>query len=147
MRLLVASETANKIILDEKAHERISKARREGETDSDVVLRLSDTKVAGLQSRGEGVIMSSDERKLLVPVIEDKCMGAESCVMVAPHVFSLDTKQLGMFSKGNAPLGMKETVDRTVDSETIVLAAKSCPYKAIYVKDAETGEDLARDPW
>ena len=57
--------------------------------------------------------------------------------MVAPRVFLLDTKQLGMFSKGNAPLGMRESLDRTVDRETIVLAAKSCPNKAIYVEDSE----------
>ena len=64
-----------------------------------------------------------------------------------PHVLCLDTKQLEMFSKGNPPLGVNEAVDRVVDSEAIILAAKSCPYKAIYVMDTETGEDLAGDPW
>ncbi len=65
-------------------------------------------------------------------------MGAESCVIVAPSVFSLDVNQLGLFRRGNQPLGMRDVAERTVRSETIVLAAKSCPYKAIYVKDAET---------
>lgn len=73
-------------------------------------------------------------------------MGAESCVMVAPTVFSLDVKQLGLFRKSSEPLAMKDVTERTVDSETIVLAAKSCPYGAIYVDD-ETGEELAGDPW
>ncbi len=66
--------------------------------------------------------------------------------MVAPPVFSLDVKQLGLFRKGSEPLGMKDVAERTVDSETIVLGAKSCPYRAVYVKDTETGEDLAGDP-
>lgn len=59
----------------------------------------------------------------------------------------MDVKQLGLFRRGKEPLGMKNVVEKTVDSETIVLAAKSCAYKAIYVKDAETGEELAGDPW
>ena len=74
-------------------------------------------------------------------------MGAESCVIVAPSGLSLDVKQLGLFRKGNQPLGVKDMPDRTVESETIILAAKSCPYKVIYVKDEETGEELAGDPW
>ena len=73
-------------------------------------------------------------------------MGAESCVIVAPSVFALDLKQLGLFRKGSQPLGIKDVTDRTVGTETIVLPAKSCPFKAIYVKYAETGEELAGDP-
>jgi ferredoxin len=38
---------------------------------------------------------------------------------------------------------MREVEERTVDSDTIVTAAKSCPYHAIYVKDVETGDELA----
>jgi len=38
---------------------------------------------------------------------------------------------------------MKEVEEKTVDSDTIVVAAKSCPYRAIYVKDSATGEELA----
>ncbi len=91
--------------------------------------------------------MTSDDRKLIVRVIQTKCMGAESCVGVAPIVFSLDEKQLGLFRKGKEPLGVKNVVEGSVDTETLILAAKSCPYKAIYVKDAKTGDELAGDPW
>jgi ferredoxin len=38
---------------------------------------------------------------------------------------------------------MKEVEERTVDSDTIIRAAKSCPYHSIYVRDAETGDELA----
>ncbi len=136
-----------KTTLNAKALEILTKAKKEGESLSDVVVRLSETKVSALQQRGEREIVTSDERKLLVRIIQTKCMGAESCVMVAPPIFSLDVKQLGLFRKGSEPLGVKDVAERAVDSETIILAAKSCPYRAIYVKDGETGEELAGDPW
>ncbi len=136
-----------KITLDEKTFQRLVKAKKEKESFSDVINRLSETKVTALQRRGEKEITTSDEKKLLVRIIQSKCMGAESCVVVAPTVFSLDVKQLGSFRRGSEPLGMKEVQERSVDNETVVLAAKSCPYKAIYVKDAETEEELAGDPW
>ena len=135
------------ITLSAKALEILAKAKKQGESFSDVILRLSETKVTALQQRGEREISTSDERRLLVRIVQSKCMGAESCVVVAPTVFALDVKQLGMFRKGSAPLGMKDVAERSVDTETVVLAAKSCPYHAIYVKDAETGEELAGDPW
>ncbi len=135
------------VTLSEKARERLTKAKREEESLSDVIIRLSDTKIDALQNRGEKEITTSDEKKLLVRIIQSKCMGAESSVMVAPPVFSLDVKQLGVFRRGKEPLGVKNVAESTIDSETIVLAAKSCPYKAIYVKDTGTGEELAGDPW
>ncbi len=112
-----------------------------------VVAAISGGSVLSLRQRGEKELTTSDEKRLSIRIIESKCMGAESCVIVAPSVFALDVKQLGLFRKGNEPLGVKDVADRTVGSETIILAAKSCPFKAIYVKDAETGEELAGDPW
>src|SRR3989442_15557530 len=112
-----------------------------------VVAPISGASVLALRQRGEKELTTSDERRLSIRIIESKCMGAESCVIVAPSVFSLDVRQLGLFRRGNQPLGVKDMSDRTVESETIILAVKSCPYKAIYVKDEETGEELAGDPW
>ncbi len=134
------------ITLDEKTFERLVKAKREGESFSDVITRLSETKVTALQQRGEKEIMTSDERKLFVRIDQSKCAGAESCVSVAAPVFSLDVSQLGLGRKGSEPLGVKDVVEGTVDSETIILAAVSCPYRAIYVKDVMTGEELAGYP-
>lgn len=130
-----------------KALDILTKAKKHGENFSDVILRLSQTKVTALQQRGESEITTSDGRKLQVQVIQSKCMGAESCVVVAPTVFSLDVKKLGGFRRDNKPLGIKDVVERSVDMETVVLAAKSCPYKAIYVKDSVTEEELAGDAW
>jgi ferredoxin/predicted CopG family antitoxin len=134
------------VSLSKKAYDLLTKAQKKGETISDVVVRLSETKIAGLQRRGEKEIMTSDGRRLIVTVDQDKCAGAESCVQAAPLVFALDPTELGGFRRGGQPLGMKEVEEKSVDSDTIIVAAKSCPYRAIYVKDAETGEELAGYP-
>ncbi len=133
------------VVLNQAALDRLLKAKKQGETLSDVIIRLSETKVTGLQRRGEKEIKTSDGRQLVVGVVQDKCAGAESCVSVAPMVFSLDRSELGGFRRGGTPLGMREVPERTVDSETIIIAANSCPYRAIYVKDTRTGEQLAGD--
>ncbi len=134
------------ITLEEKTLERLLKARRADENLSDVINRLAETKVQALQQRGEREIVTSDGRKIFVRIEQTKCAGAESCVQVAPTVFSLDVRQLGWGRKGDKPLEMKEVAERTVDSETVIIAAVSCPYRAIYVKDASTDEELAGYP-
>ncbi len=131
------------ISVNQKAYDRLLKAKKKGESLSDVIIRLSETKIAALQRRGEKEIVTSDARKLTVEIDQDKCAGAESCVSVAPAVFALDPKELGGFRRGGEPLGMKEVEEQTVHSDTIITAAKSCPYHAIYVKDVDSGEELA----
>jgi ferredoxin len=131
------------IVVNERAYDRLQKAKRKGESLSDVIIRLSEAKVSALQRRGEKEIMTSDSRKLVVEIDQDKCAGAESCVLVAPAVFALDPTELGGFRRGGEPLGMKEVEERTVDSDTILTAAKSCPYHAISLRDLETGDVLA----
>ncbi len=104
-----------------------------------------DARANALRKRGRGDVTTSDRKKFLVQVIQSKCMGAESCVGVAPGVFSLDSKKLRPFGE-REPLGVKDVPEGTIDSETVVLAAKSCPYHAIYVLDTETGEVVAGEP-
>jgi ferredoxin len=134
------------VSLNQKAYDILVKAKKKGETLSDVVVRLSESKIAGLQRRGEKEIDTSDGRRLTVRIDQDKCAGAESCVKMAPSVFALDPTELGGFRRGAQPLGMREVEEKSVDSDTIVVAAKSCPYRAIYVKDVDTGEELAGYP-
>ncbi len=126
--------------VNESAFNRLSRARREGETLSDVIIRLSEATLEGLQRRGEMKVDCSDERTLLIEVDQDKCLGAMSCVSLAPSVFAYDSTQEGIWRKQAQPLGMKEPREGAVDSSSIILAAESCPYKAIVVKDAHTGE-------
>lgn len=140
---MAPSKEANTISLNQKAYETLLKAKKKDESFSDVIIRLSQAKVAALQRRGEKEITTSDSRRLVVQIDQDKCAGAESCVSVAPEVFSLDAGQLGGFRRGAAPLGMREVEEGSVDSEKIIRAANSCPYHAIYVRDAETGDELA----
>ena len=53
-----------------------------------------------------------------------KCIGANSCVAVAPGVFQLDAKNLAYVVDPNS-----------TDDDTIMLAAQSCPVLAILLYD------------
>jgi len=130
-----------RITLSDRVYQRLTKAMGEGETFDDVIMRLTSTKLFGLRRRGEVEILTSDDRTLSVSVDQDLCMGAESCVGIAPEVFSLDENQLGRRTS-TEPLGMIEVEEGTVDSDKIIRAAKSCPYKAIRVRDAKTDDQL-----
>lgn len=141
-RELTATAEERSITLSDKVYERLTRAMGEGETINDVIMRLTSTKLFGLRRRGEAEILTSDDKTLSVGVDQDLCMGAESCVAIAPEVFSLDEEQLGR-RKGTEPLGMMDVEERTVESERIVRAAKSCPYKAIHVRDKNTDVLLA----
>jgi ferredoxin len=52
------------------------------------------------------------------------CIGAASCVAIAPEVFELDSENKAIIKN---PQG--------ADDEIILLAAKSCPTRAIFVYD------------
>jgi len=137
----VSTEERN-IVLTDRVYQRLLRAKGENESISDVIMRLTSTKLFGLQRRGEKEIVTSDDKTLSVSIDQDLCVGAESCVSLAPEVFSLDESQLGRRTSFE-PLGMIDVEERTVDSEKIVRAAKSCPYKAITVRDKNTDDRLA----
>ena len=67
--------------------------------------------------------------KYKVQVVKDICIGAASCAAFSPTVFELDDKKKAVVLEG---------ADDT--PENILLAAQSCPTKAIIVTDADTGE-------
>jgi ferredoxin len=70
-------------------------------------------------------------RKLKVRVDREVCVGNAMCESFAPHVFRLDENR------------QSEAVDPNGDSvEKILQAAENCPVSAIFVEDAETGEQL-----
>jgi len=130
------------IPVSQRAYDRLAWAKKEGENYSDVIIRLTSTTLEGLQRRGEKEIVTSDDRRLSVSVDQGKCLGAMSCVALAPEVFALDVSQLGLRRKRDEPLGMRDVMKGEVDSETIIRAAQSCPYQAIHVNDAATGEEI-----
>lgn len=69
--------------------------------------------------------------KYQIKVIRDLCIGAASCIAVSPSVFQLDDKSKAV------------VVDQANDvPENILLAAQSCPTKAIVITDTETGQQV-----
>jgi len=57
-----------------------------------------------------------------IEVKRDLCIGAASCVAVAPETFALDDENIAIVKN---PAGNPD--------ETILMAAQACPTKAIYV--------------
>lgn len=70
--------------------------------------------------------------KYLVRVINNKCIGAASCVAVAPNAFKLNDKQIAE---------VLATTNQETD-DNLLLAAQSCPTLAIEVIDTETGQKV-----
>jgi len=65
-----------------------------------------------------------------VVVDRSLCIGAASCIAVAPGVFELDAENKAVLYN-----------DKGADDDTILLAAKSCPTQAILVFD-ENGNQI-----
>lgn len=136
------AEEGREIKVNEKAFARLDRAKKEGESYSDVIIRLSTSTLEGLQRRGEQEVVTSEGRRLILSIDQAECLGAMSCVQMAPSVFAYDTTWAGSWRKRAEPLGMMEVEEGTVKTETLRLAAESCPYGAITIRDAETGEQL-----
>lgn len=69
--------------------------------------------------------------KYKVKVIRHLCIGAASCVALSPAVFQLDGE-----NKAVVPEGADDI------PENILMAAQSCPTKAIVIIDTETGQQV-----
>jgi ferredoxin/predicted CopG family antitoxin len=125
------------IAINPKAYDKLSWARKKDESFSDVIIRLVSTKLDGLQRRGEKKIVTEDGKRLILSIDQGLCMGAESCVSLAPEIFALDSSRVN-----KDPLAIRDVMEGEVPSERIFAAAETCPYKAIKIKDAETGESI-----
>lgn len=84
----------------------------------------SPTADTAIQGKGAG--------KYQVKVIAEKCIGAASCVAVAPKAFQLNDQQIAQ---------VLPTISQESD-ENLLLAAQSCPTMAIEVVDTETGQTV-----
>lgn len=69
--------------------------------------------------------------KYKIKVVRDGCIGAASCVAVAAATFQLDNQNKAVVQEGSAD-----------SPDTILMAAQSCPTKAIIVIDMETGQQV-----
>lgn len=67
-----------------------------------------------------------DSKISKVVVDRDLCIGAASCIAVSAATFELDNENKAVAIDPNA-----------VDDETLIMAAESCPTKAIFLYDKD----------
>jgi len=125
--------------LSDKAYRMLWNAKRPGETLSDTITRNPDIRKANLQKRGEVQIVTMEGKKVKAGIVEDLCLGTGFCAVLAPEHFSLERTQIG-----GEPLGIADADESLVDFERLKRAAESCPWRAIYLKDSDSGEYLVR---
>ena len=87
-------------------------------------------------------------KKYRVVVDEDLCIGAASCVTVAPDVFALNDENKAIVLDDTAE-DQAETYERWLEMddseyENLLLSAQSCPTLAIFIFD-EDGTQLFPD--
>jgi ferredoxin len=68
--------------------------------------------------------------KYKIKVIRNLCIGAASCIAVSPNIFKLDGENKAIILEG------QDT------PENILMAAQSCPTKAIIIIDTETNTQV-----
>lgn len=83
--------------------------------------------------------------KLRIKVDPDLCIGAASCVTIAPDTFALNAENKADVldhSQAEGGPSYERTIEATeADKENIILAAQSCPTLAIFIYD-EAGVQL-----
>ena len=68
--------------------------------------------------------------KYKIKVIRSLCIGAASCIAISPNIFKLDGENKAVILEG------QDT------AENILMAAQSCPTKAVIVIDTETNTQV-----
>ncbi len=83
--------------------------------------------------------------KLTIKVDPDLCIGAASCVTIAPETFQMNEENNAyVLDHGTEPNGhsYERVMEVTQDEyETILLGAQSCPTLAVFIYD-ESGKQL-----
>lgn len=80
--------------------------------------------------------------RIRIKVDEDLCIGAASCVTIAPETFQLNAENKAIVLDVNNPSANEPTYERWVDVseeqyQTILLGAQSCPTLAIFLYNEE----------
>ncbi len=81
--------------------------------------------------------------KKIKKIIVDRnlCIGAASCVVIAPEVFDMDDENKAVIKRKGGDKTQdaveKNNLETELDDETILLAAKSCPTMAIILEDED----------
>ncbi len=73
------------------------------------------------------------------------CIGAASCVSLAPTVFELDNENKAVMAqadkKDSGPVERFKLKDQSIPDQQLIDAAQSCPTQAIFLHD-ETGKQI-----
>lgn len=69
--------------------------------------------------------------KFKVQVIRHLCIGAAACVAVSPDTFEMDNENKAIIKDDSQDV-----------PDNILMAAQSCPTKAIIITDTETGQQV-----
>jgi len=83
--------------------------------------------------------------RITIKVDPDLCIGAASCVTIAPETFQLnDENKAYVLDHGTEPVA--RTYERVVEvteeeKDNIIMAAQSCPTLAIFIYD-EAGDQV-----
>ncbi len=86
---------------------------------------------------------------LKVKVDRELCIGAASCVAVAPNTFELDSEGKAVIKKKDGVMtsGLVSYSEINDNETNILNAAKSCPTNAIVIVEVdETGKEI-RQVW
>jgi ferredoxin len=87
--------------------------------------------------------MANGEQKITKIVVDrNLCIGAASCVVTAGTVFELDGENKAVIklkdgAKNSGPTQKDGLENASVGDDTLLLAAQSCPTKAIFLYDGE----------
>ena len=76
-------------------------------------------------------IGKSDKHKYIIEVRKDLCIGAATCVAIAPNTFKLDETNIAIILESEWE-----------EDDIVMAAAQSCPVFAIIIKDAATGKQI-----
>jgi ferredoxin len=80
-------------------------------------------------------VAKSTKHKYIVEMRKDICIGATTCVAIAPGTFQMNEDNKAIILEGEWE-----------EDDIIMAAAQSCPVFAIIIKDAETGKQLFPQP-
>lgn len=87
--------------------------------------------------------------KYKVKVDRDLCIGAGSCVAVAPKIYELDGEGKAVFLKKDGTKTSDFTAYEDLDGteEEHLVAAKSCPVNAIIIVEVDDAGNEIRQIW
>ncbi len=88
----------------------------------------------------------ADSKIAKLEVKRDICIGATPCIVAAPAAMELDGESKAVYkvkggAKSSGPINRDQIEDPSVDDATLLIAAQSCPVKAIFLWD-ENGKQI-----